>query len=59
MKIIITIPDADVAGVVEYCRIEEIDLQDRMQIELDNFVGNVRWWLREQRKQAKADPCRP
>ena len=51
MKILITIPDSAIDDVTEYCRIERIDLQDRMQQELDKFVSNAR----ENLADAKAD----
>jgi len=47
----ITIPDSAIDDVTEYCRIERIDLQDRMQQELDKFVSNAR----ENLADAKAD----
>ena len=51
MDFTITIPDSAIVDVTEYCRIERIDLQDRMQQELDKFVSNAR----ENLADAKAD----
>lgn len=51
MDFTITIPDSAIDDVTEYCRIERIDLQDRMQQELDKFVSNAR----ENLADAKAD----
>ena len=41
MKITITAPDNFDADVVKYCLKEGIDLQDRMQQELNDFVRNA------------------
>jgi len=55
MKITITIPDDAVADVEEYCRVEEIDFQGRIQAAAATFIKNTRWWNEEKRKQEKKD----
>lgn len=58
MNITIQIPADAVADVVKYCLKEGIDLQGRMQQELDTFVNNAREQM-EQRRQIKGEQCQP
>lgn len=59
MKITIHISDAVVDDVMEYCRAAKIDLNKRMQQELDRFVNNALWWRKEERRQIKGEQCQP
>ena len=49
MKLIITIPENAVPHIVRYCRIEKIDLQKRMQGELDDFICNALGHMEQRR----------
>jgi len=53
MKIQITIPDDTIKDVTKYCKIHGIDLHDRMQQELDDFVSKVRELVRQERLVGK------
>ena len=51
MKILITIPDSAVEDVTEYCKIHKIDLNGRMQQELDKFVSNALWHMEQWKRE--------
>ena len=51
MNITIHIPDPAVEDVTEYCKIHKIDLNGRMQQELDKFVSNALWHMEQWRQE--------
>ena len=53
MKITTTIPESAVEDVKEYCRLEGIDLHDRMQQELINFIANAKEQMLQRRLASK------
>jgi len=54
MKLTISIPDNALSDVEEYCRIEGIDFEARIQREVDRFVNNAIEQM-EQRREIKDD----
>ena len=54
MKLTISIPNNALSDVEEYCRIEGIDFEARIQQEVDRFVNNAIKQM-EQRREIKDD----
>ena len=51
MNITIQIPSNAVADVELYCELQGIDLQQRIQQEVNKFIKNIIWYVEEARKE--------